>query len=133
MSYIERLAKRTSSLQKRAFLDLVDKNWYVETAPGKDGKVLGGSVIRVIRDIFGIPIYLKVSSASRSRPVYIHVKEVTFFEPYSEWVSNFDDYYTWDEVKEMYADLGYVYVEDGEEEDDGGYWYNPETQEKSYW
>lgn len=110
----------------RAFLDCVDKNWYVETPPLKDGTVQGGTVTKVIRDKFRVPVCLEVDSGDGKKD-RISVERISFFEPYNSFVSNYDDYEDQEAMEEFVRDLGYVFDEEE------CVWRHPETGDELIW
>lgn len=116
----DEIARREKNLERRAFLDLVDLQWYIETDFTVDGNAQGGDVIEIIRDKYGIPVCFKVENSNGERD-WIEANRVTFFEPYDCWVDNVEDYRTaaeWEKLMAGYFGKG----EDGE-------WHDPQTGE----
>jgi len=89
------IARREILLEKRAFLDLVKAGWYIETAPCVDGMCQGGTVAKVIRDKYGIPVCFKTDGSDDTD--WISADRVMFFEPKDEWVADCWDYMTEEE------------------------------------
>lgn len=109
--YWRALTQREKQYERRAFLDLVGPKWYVETKPDEILGCQGGSVDKVIRDQYGIPVCLRVvyqDAAGKERHDYISTDRVDFFEPWDTWVTDVMEYQTEEECNEFMEAMGCV-------------------------
>lgn len=86
-----RLMKLKLAPEKRAFLDHVDKKWYVESFPDCDGHTQCGYVTGIVRDRFKVPVCLNIKCGDGKKDC-ISVESVAFYEPYSSFVTDFSEY-----------------------------------------
>ncbi len=118
MTKYERIKQMEDLSPNEKFLRYaVDKKWYVETIPDSDGRPQGGTVTKVIRDRYKIPVCLEVQSGDGVKD-RIPVDRVAFFEQYSNCGYGreiFEDYecdYDHDELVESLLAAGYIYDEE---------------------
>ena len=109
--YEKLMAMEDLTPKERAFLDCVDKRWYVETRPLSDGYVQGGNVTKIIRDKYGVPVCLQVKDGGEKTD-YISVERISFFEPYNNFISDYTDYEDYSDTCRGLEEDGYVYDKD---------------------
>lgn len=130
MNY-EKLCERVSTPHMRAVYTYIKPGCYVECRPDKDGFVQGGTVKKIIKDKYGIPVCVQVDRTpegnERKRYDYISMERVWFFEPYDEWVSDYSDFVTKEEMDESMAKYGYYFDEKK------CCYINPETGDELGW
>ncbi len=84
-----KIFKRTDSPYMRQVMDNIDKKCYVETRADLEGEIQGGTVDKIIRDKYGIPVCVRVvCTPPGQKPQYdfIEVSRISFFEPYDHIV-----------------------------------------------
>lgn len=72
-----------------AMLDYLKPGCYVETKADSAGDIQGGTVSKVIRDMYKVPVCVQVTrekgAGDRNKYDYIAINRITFFEPYDEY------------------------------------------------
>lgn len=120
---------RGYTAEQRMMLDYIKPGCYVETAPDASGDIQGGTVTKVIRDMYKVPVCIQVSNGTspsgRKKYDYISVERITFFEPYDEYCSPMEYYGSFEEIDADFQRMGYHYVEEK------GCWVNPETGDET--
>lgn len=112
----EKLCDRVDGPYMRAVYSYIKPQCYVECAPDIHGDVQGGTVDKVIRDKYGIPVCVRVErtpeGAKRKQYDYIAMTRIKLFEPYDEWVSDYSDFITYKEMDDMMAAQGLYFDEE---------------------
>ena len=128
----DKICARTSSLEGRAFLDRVKVGDWVTTDCYDDGSSQYGTVKKIIRDKYGVPVCLQViceddASSGRRKYDYISVDRVLLFASDWDFPINNADYSTFEEEEAIVLGFGYVW------NGDKGCYVHPETGDEICW
>lgn len=108
-----KLFDRVQDPHMRAVHSAIKPQCYVECLPDSNGDIQGGTVTKVIRDRYGIPVCVQVDFSADGSEIkkydYISMDRIWLFEPYDERLPDESEFISDKEMEETMKSWGVLF------------------------